>query len=87
MWKTTIPRKIPESRQIKKTASMKKKHPIIRKESIMEQTSQQTKIPHTNQASNNSPASPYLSGPPAYTPKPDTVYTKQLKAHFSFFGF
>lgn len=65
---------------------MKKKHPITRKESIMEQTSQQTKIPHTNQASNNSPASPYLSGPPAYIPKPDTVYTKQLKAHFSFFG-
>ncbi len=30
--------------------------------------------------------SPYTSGPSAYMPKPETIYTQQLKEHFSFFG-
>ena len=29
---------------------------------------------------------PYTVYQPAYTPKPDTVYTKTMKEHFSFFG-
>ena len=29
---------------------------------------------------------PYAAYQPAYTPKPDTVYTKTMKEHFSFFG-
>lgn len=29
---------------------------------------------------------PYTAYQPAYTPKPDTVYTKTMKEHFSFFG-
>lgn len=29
---------------------------------------------------------PYPAQQPVYTPKPDTVYTKRMKEHFSFFG-
>ena len=39
--------------------------------------------PYTTQSQNNTP---YPAQKPAFTPKPDTVYTKRMKEHFSFFG-
>lgn len=61
------------------------------------QTAQPQNNPYNNTAAqpqtnpyNNTTAqpksTPYASGAPSYTPKPDTVYTKRIKEHFSFFG-
>lgn len=47
--------------------------------------SQSVNNPYTAAAQSHKSA-PYASHQPVFTPKPDTVYTKRMKEHFSFFG-
>ena len=50
-----------------------------------EQTKPKNNSPYPA-ASSPTGNNPYAAYQPAYTPKPDTVYTKTMKEHFSFFG-